>query len=136
MTRIYTEQELEGEVFKLVSPQVVHTVRSVELTKALMTLIKAATRLRGERELPISDRIPKHPNEWMAYHEGQNSLLAPDSEGRSFQPCVKWTRNTPLSVEETTARVEANPALMESLKKGQVQAYSTQQIEPPYSEPC
>ena len=44
-----------------------------------------------------------------------------------------------LSIKETTLRFKLIPELMKpmvSLKHGQAPAYSTQQLEPPYSEPC
>jgi len=102
MTRTYTETELEKAIEDIIYDYEDMSQKPDLWWKHcagnIMSLVKAATWLKRERELPISDRIPKHPDystEWMAYHEGQNSLLQPDSKGVRWRSSVDWTNDTP-----------------------------------------
>ena len=136
-----TEQELEEELLRIVHTKTtpmcdekgLAMYSGMDIVKDVMSLVEAATRLKGEQ-----DNIREVKEILLPHFAGLNLFVDEIRELTdkvACQICQLFEFKT-LSVEEATAQVEANPELMESLKKGQAPAYSTQQIEPPYVDPC
>jgi len=107
------QEELEKEIHKLLKLArkgrfadawtLVYDLDLDEATGKVMSLIKAATKLRGVRELPclnpLEARDSYYNYKYYAFgdvaKEVQQDMLTPDSNGVSFQPSVDWTEDTP-----------------------------------------